>query len=68
MTVSDLTQGAEHLFTVAGIDVGGRVGESSNSSTIVKLDSECQSKWSVPINGLSALCEYVCMLTPNSTV
>ena len=39
MTVSDLTQGAEYSFTVAGIDTGGRMGEESASATI-KLDSE----------------------------
>ena len=41
MTVSDLTQGAEYFFTVAGVDAGGRVGVHSVSSAIVKLDSEC---------------------------
>ena len=41
MTVSDLTQGAEYSFTVAGVDAEGREGESSNSSSSVMLDSEC---------------------------
>ena len=41
MTVSDLTQGAKYSFTVTGVDAEGRVGESSDLSTIVKLDSEC---------------------------
>ena len=40
MTVTDLTQGAEYSFTVAGMDAGGRVGDISNSSNSVKLDSE----------------------------
>ena len=40
MTVSDLTQGAEYSFTVAGVDAGGRVGEESDSSNIVTLDGE----------------------------
>ena len=40
MTVSDLSQGAEYSFTVAGIDTGGRVGERSNSSEFVTLDGE----------------------------
>ena len=43
MTLSDLAQGVEYSFTVAGVDVEGRVGESSNLATIVKLDSEYQS-------------------------
>ena len=44
MTVSNLTQRAEYSFTVAGVDAEGRMGESSDSSTVVKLDSECLSK------------------------
>ena len=40
MTVSDLTQGAEYFFNVAGVDAEDRVGESSNSSSNVMLDSE----------------------------
>ena len=40
MTVSDLTQGAEYSFNVAGVDAEDRAGESSNSSTNVLLDSE----------------------------
>ena len=49
MTVSDLTQGAEYSFTVVGVDAEGRVGENSVSSTIVKLDSEHQSKSNISI-------------------
>ena len=41
MTVSDLTQGEDYFFTVAGVDAEGREGESSNSSSSVMLDSEC---------------------------
>ena len=41
MTVSDLTQRAEYSFSVAGVDVGGREGQKSASSTIVMLSSEC---------------------------
>ena len=41
MTVSDLTQGAEYSFTVAGIDTGDRVGESSVLAELVTLDGEC---------------------------
>ena len=41
ITLSDLTQGAEYYFTVAGVDAEGRVGECSNLSTSVMLDSEC---------------------------
>ena len=58
MTVSDLTQGAEYSFTVAGVDAEGREGENSNSSTIVKLDSEYQSKSNIPISSMS---EYYIM-------
>ena len=29
MTVSDLTQGADYSFTVAGVNAEGRVGEES---------------------------------------
>ena len=41
MTVSDLTQGAEYSFTVAGVDTGGRVGEKSAASNPVMFSSEC---------------------------
>ena len=40
MTVSDLTQGAEYSFTVAGIDSGGRVGEESMSAEAITFDSK----------------------------
>ena len=40
MTLCDLTQGAEYSFDVAGIDTGGRVGESSLSSEFITLDGE----------------------------
>ena len=40
MTVSDLTQGAEYSFTVAGIDTGGRVGEESMAAKAITLASE----------------------------
>ena len=39
MTVSDLTQGVEYSFTVAGIDTGGRMRKKSASAT-AKLDRE----------------------------
>ena len=41
MTVSDLTQGADYLFTVAGIDGGGRMGEYSAVSEMLTLDGMC---------------------------
>ena len=44
MTVSDLTEGAEYYFKVAGVDAEGRVGGISNSSSSVMIDSEYQSK------------------------
>ena len=37
--MSDLTQGIEYSFTVAGVDAGGRVGEFSVSSYII-VDSK----------------------------
>ena len=40
MTVSDLTQGAEYSFTVAGVYAGGRVGEKSVLAKAVTFDSE----------------------------
>ena len=40
MTLSDLTKGAQYLFTVAGVDAEGRVGEESVTSEIVKLKSQ----------------------------
>ena len=40
MTVSDLTQGANYTFTVAGVDAGGRVGENSMQSKILTLDGK----------------------------
>ena len=39
MTVSDLTQGPDYSFTVAGIDTGGRVGEESAPSQLITFDS-----------------------------
>ena len=38
MTVSDLTQGAEYSFTVAGIDALGRVGERSEFAEVITFD------------------------------
>ena len=58
ITLSDLTQGAEYSFTVAGVDAEGRMGENSNLATIVKLDSELQSKSN--ISAYMSLCEYTC--------
>ena len=40
MTVSDLTQGAEYYFTVAGIDTGGRMGEKSVDSEKLTFDGK----------------------------
>ena len=40
MTVSDLTQGAEYSFTVAGIVAGGTVGEESVLAQVITLDSK----------------------------
>ena len=40
VTLSDLTQGADYIFTVAGIDVEGRVGEKSVPSKILTFDGE----------------------------
>ena len=40
MTVSDLTQGTEYSFTVAGIDVGGRMGEKSVPSQELTIDGK----------------------------
>ena len=40
MTVTDLTQGVEYSFIVAGVDVEGRVGEESVPSKAITLDSE----------------------------
>ena len=40
ITVSDLTQGAEYSFSVAGIDGVGRVGEASVSSERLIIDGK----------------------------
>ena len=40
LTVSDLTQGAEYSFTVAGVDTGGRVGEKSVLAQAITFDSK----------------------------
>ena len=40
MTVSDLTQGAQYSFTVAGITTQGRVGTSSALAELVTLDGQ----------------------------
>ena len=37
-TVTDVTQKQSYLFTVAGIDSGSRVGETSASSNVITLD------------------------------
>ena len=44
MTLTDLTQGAEYISTVAGVDVEGRVGNESIPSEAITLDSECEDK------------------------
>ena len=55
MTMSDLTQGAEYSFTVAGIDTEGRLGEESILAQVITLDSKlihvysCY-KWKTSIN------------------
>ena len=41
MTVSNLTQGAEYSFTVAGVNAEVRVGEESVPSELATLDNEC---------------------------
>ena len=43
-TVTNLTQGLEYSFTVAGVDAGGRVGKDSVPSYII-LDSKCQQTY-----------------------
>ena len=40
LTVSDLTQGAEYSFTVAGVNAGGRVGNESVLAGMITFDSE----------------------------
>ena len=40
MTVSDLTKGAAYSFTVAGIDTGGRLRESSDLAELMIFDGE----------------------------
>ena len=39
-TLSDLTQGAQYSFTVAGVYAGGRVGNYSALSEILTLDGK----------------------------
>ena len=43
ITVSDLIQGAEYFFIVAGVDTGGRVGEKNTcmSFSVLMFNSEC---------------------------
>ena len=40
MIVSDLTQGAEYFFTVAGVDAGGRMGDMSVPSEELRHDGK----------------------------
>ena len=40
MTVSDLIEGVEYSFIVAGVDKGGRVGENSVLAQFITLDGE----------------------------
>ena len=40
MTVSDLTQGAEYSFSVAGVDAKGGIGKENMSAETFTLDSE----------------------------
>ena len=40
MTVSDLTQGVVYSFTVAGVNIGGRVGEKSLTSEELTFDGK----------------------------
>ena len=50
MTVSDLTEGAEYLFTVAGVDAEGTVGEESVPSQTVRLQSQYLQKMKSNMN------------------
>ena len=64
-TVSDLTQGAEYSFTVAGVDTGSRIGEESVSAKAIKLDSEfnaCENWWYIYAINISST-PYSCRLT-----
>ena len=38
--ISDLTEGAEYFFTVAGVDTGDRVGKESLPSEVVTFDGK----------------------------
>ena len=50
ITLSDLTQGAEYFFTVAGVDEEGRVGEESVPSQTVMLKGQCLQRLISNIN------------------
>ena len=64
MTLSDLTQGADYSFTVAGVDAGGRVGEKSDLSNNVTLDSwsykNLTSLVCICIHANLCTCVYTC--------
>ena len=38
MTLINIAQKVDYLFTVAGVDTGGSIGEPSASSEVVTLD------------------------------
>ena len=40
LNVTDLNQGAEYSFTVAGVDAGNRIGEISAPSEFITTDSK----------------------------
>ena len=63
ITVSDLAQGAEYFFTVAGIDTGGRVGEKSMSSTFLMFNSECSWNYYVHITFTHQKCTNLCVIS-----
>ena len=62
MTLFDLTQRAEYIFIVAGVDADGTEGELSNSSSSVITEREYQSNSNILIYAAAYMyfCEYTC--------
>ena len=59
MTVSDLTQGAEYSFTVAGVDAKDGIGKKNTLADTVTLDSELKVVTNKLMFGFK-LCIYAC--------
>ena len=77
MTVSDLIQGAEYSFSVAGVDAKGGIGKKNMSADSITLDSEWKMlqslfglylstyMYKVATFTYRTFLSFICMMNPN---